>query len=140
MQRTNESKQNAELRGNGRIRRQLGAQAPLQLLADFRDYNSRHDDKFAAHHFARFVVIGELAGNTAILALLVPAEAPVRNRFRADELKTAQQRVPFWDLKFLSQYRDLHEFFVRAERLGHLQNPPRPGPDSRRSEHISRLV
>ena len=103
MQRTGESKQKAELRGNGRIRRKLGVQAPFQFLADFRDFHSGHDDKFAAQHFTRFVVIGELAGNTAILALLVPAEAPIRNRFGTNELETAQQRVPFWDLELLSQ-------------------------------------
>jgi len=103
MHRDSESKWDAELRGNGCVRRQLGAQAPLQFLADFGDFHSGHDDEFAAQHLARFVVIGELAGNPAILALLVPAEAPVGDRFGTDELKAAQQRVPFWDLEFLSQ-------------------------------------
>ena len=103
MQRTGESKQNAELGGNGRVRRQLGAQAPFQFLADFGYFHSGHDDKFAAQHFARFVVVGELAGNTAILALLIPAETPVRNRLGTDKLETTQQRVPFRDLEFLSQ-------------------------------------
>jgi hypothetical protein len=91
MQWTGESKQDAELGGNGRVRRQLGAQAPLQFLTDFGDFHPGHDDKFAAQHFARFVVIGELAGNPAILALLVPAKAAVRNRFGTDELEATQQ-------------------------------------------------
>jgi hypothetical protein len=90
MQGKTESKQDAELGGNGGIRRKLGAQAPLQFLADFGDFHSGHDDKFAAQHFARFVVIGELAGNPAILTLLVPAEAPVGDRFGTDELETTQ--------------------------------------------------
>ena len=90
MQRNNESKQNTELGGNWRIRRQLGAQAPFQFLADFRDFHSSHDNKFAAQHLASFVVIRELTGYTAILALLVPAEPAVGNRFGADELETAQ--------------------------------------------------
>src|SRR5580704_8323048 len=78
---------------NRHIRRQLRAQAPLQLLAQLRDLHSRHDDKFAAQHFARLIIVGQLARHAAILALLIPAKASVRNRLRADELEAAQQRV-----------------------------------------------
>jgi hypothetical protein len=91
MQRNSESKRNAELGRNGRIRRQLGTQAPLEFLANLRDFHSGHDDKFAAQHFTGLIVIRELAGNTAILALLIPAEASIWNRFGTDELETTQQ-------------------------------------------------
>src|SRR5579859_1993202 len=66
-------------------------QAPLQFLAQFRNFHSSHDDEFAAEHFARLVVVRQLAGHAAILAILVPAEAAIGNRFRANELETTQQ-------------------------------------------------
>src|SRR5881398_354777 len=74
---------------HGFVLRQLRPQTPLQLLAEFRDLHSRHHNELARQHFARIVVIWQLAGYTAILAILVPAESPVRNCFRADELKAA---------------------------------------------------
>src|SRR5579859_1823939 len=65
---------------NGRITRQLRPQAPLQLLAQLRDFHPRHHDELAAQHFPRFVVVRQLARYAAILAILVPAKPSVRNR------------------------------------------------------------
>jgi hypothetical protein len=74
-----------------RIARQLRPQAPLQLLAQLADLHPRHHNELAAQHLARLVIIGQLAGDPAILTILIPAEPTVRDRFRADELKAPQQ-------------------------------------------------
>ena len=79
-----------KLSADGSPRRELGAQTPFELLTHFGDFHARHDDKFAGKHFARLVVVWELAGDAAILAVLIPAEAAIRNGFWADELEAAQ--------------------------------------------------
>jgi hypothetical protein len=61
--------------------------------------HSSHDDEFAAQHFPGLVVVRELTPNPAILALLIPAEAPIGNGLWADELETAQQGVALRHLK-----------------------------------------
>ena len=66
---------------------ELGAQAPLQFLAHFRHIHAGHYDELARKHFAGLVVVGQLAGHAAILAILIPAETPVRNGLWADELE-----------------------------------------------------
>jgi hypothetical protein len=109
-----------ELLRNRRIRWQLGAQAPAELLAEVGDLHAGHHDKFARKHFARFVVIGKLAGDAAILAILIPAETAVRNRLRTDELKTTEERVALRDLEFFAEEGDLHEFFVGTKWFRHL--------------------
>src|SRR6266478_8671584 len=85
---TSEAVNRKNLRRNRRIRWQLRPQAPLQFLAHFRDFHPRHHDELAAQHLVRLVLIRQLARHAAILAILVPAEAPVRNRFGTDELET----------------------------------------------------
>src|SRR6476620_9784946 len=82
------------------VLRQLSSQAPLELLAQFADFHSRHHDELTSQHFARVIVIRQLASYATVLAILVPAKPAIRNRLRADELKTAQKRVPFRHLKF----------------------------------------
>src|SRR5579863_6473847 len=104
---------------HGLILRQFGAQAPLQFLAQLGDFHSRHHDEFARQHLARIIVVRQLAAYPAILAILIPAEAPVRNRLRADELKAPQQRIPLRYLKLLPQQRDLDKFFVRTKGFRH---------------------
>ena len=79
-----------KLSADGSPRGELGAQTPFQLLTQFGDFHTRHDDKFAGKHFARLVVVGELTSDAAILAILIPAEAAIRNGFWADELEAAQ--------------------------------------------------
>jgi hypothetical protein len=51
------------------------------------------------------------------LAILVPAETPVRDRFRADVLEAAENGVLFGDLKRLPEDFDVYESLVRAENL-----------------------
>src|SRR5207245_1116998 len=107
------------LRGNGRVRSQLGAQAPLEFLAHLRDLHPRHHDELAAQHLVRLVVIRQLTAHTAVLAILIPAEAAVGNRLRANELEAAQQRITLRHLKLLSKNNDVNQFFVRAEGFRH---------------------
>ena len=107
------------LLGDGCVGGELGAEAPLELLAHFGDFHAGHDDEFAGEHFARLVVIGKLAGDAAILAILVPAETSVGDGFRADELKAAQQGIAFRHLEFLAEDRYLNQFFVWTERFRH---------------------
>src|SRR5580658_1113209 len=70
------------------------AQAADQFGSKFGDVHAFGDDKFAAQYGTRLVLVRELAAHAAVLTLLVPAEAAIGNRFRADELKSAQQRIP----------------------------------------------
>lgn len=65
------------------------------------------------------VFIGKLAADAAILAFLVPAKAAVGDRFRADELKSAQQGIPFGNEKRLACDRDFDELFVGPEHIRH---------------------
>ncbi len=107
------------LLGDGSVRRQFGAEAPAEFLAEFANVHAGHDDEFAREHFAGLVVIGELAGDAAILAILIPAEAAVGDSFGADELKAAKERVALRHLKFFAENGDVHELFVRAKRFRH---------------------
>src|SRR5258705_11614506 len=65
---------------NRGIRRHLCSQASFQFLAHLGDFHPRHHDELAAQHLVRFVLIRQLVRHLAILAILVPAEAPIRNR------------------------------------------------------------
>jgi hypothetical protein len=53
------------------------------------------------------------------LAFLIPAEAAVRDRFRADELERAEQRIAFGNQEGLAQDRNFNQFFVWTEEFGH---------------------
>src|SRR6266436_5960407 len=108
-----------ESRGNRRICRELRAQAPLQFLAHLHDFHPWHHDEFAAQHLVRLVLIRQLARHPAILTILIPAEAPIRYRLRADELKAPQKRIPLRDLKLSSEDRDLHQLFIRTKGFRH---------------------
>ena len=107
------------LLGDDGFRGQLGAEAPLEFLAHIGDFHAGHDDELAGLHFARFVIIGKLTGDTAILAILVPAEAAVGDGLRADELKATEQGVALGDLEFSSHDYDVHELFVRTKWFRH---------------------
>jgi hypothetical protein len=98
---------------------QFGSQTPLQFLAELGDFHPRHNDEFTAQHLARFVVIRQLADNPAILAFLVPAEAPIRHRLRAQVLEAAKNGVLLRNLKLLPEDLDFDELFVRAEDFRH---------------------
>jgi hypothetical protein len=88
--------------GRRSVSSELGAQAPLQFLTHFRHFHAGHYDELARKHFAGLVVVGQLAGHAAILAILIPAETPVRNGLWADELEAPQQRVSLGHLEFLA--------------------------------------
>src|SRR5713226_4760616 len=115
-------------RNNWRVRRQFRAQAPLQFLAHLHDLHSGHHDELAAQHLVRLIFIWQLARHAAILAILVPAKAPIRYRFWTDELEAPQKRIPFRDLKLLPEDRYVHQLFIRTKGFRHDEScPPRTG-------------
>src|SRR5713226_113111 len=122
-------------RNNWRVRRQFRAQAPLQFLAHLHDFHPGHHDELAAQHLVWFVLIRQLTRHPAILAILIPAEAPVRNRFWTDKLKTPQQRIPLRDLKLFPEDRNLHELFVRTKGFRHDESCS-PWPGLRRAKSV----
>ena len=83
------------------------------------DFHSRHHNELAAQHLPLLLIIGQLAAYAAILAILVPAESPIRNRFRADKLKTTQQRVAFRHLKFFPHDGQVHQLFIGTKGFRH---------------------
>jgi hypothetical protein len=106
-----------DLGGNRGVSGKLGPEAPLELLAQFGNFHSGHNDKLAAQHFPGFIVIRQLAGNAAVLTILIPAKTPVRNRFRTDELKTSQKRVTLRHLELLPHDGDVHQLFIMSPVL-----------------------
>jgi hypothetical protein len=85
---------------------QLLFQAELKFGADLADFHAFADHELTAQQFVRFILVGELRHDAAILAILVPAEAPVGNRLRADVLEAAEDRVFFRDFKRLPENLD----------------------------------
>jgi hypothetical protein len=103
---------------------QLVLEAILQFGADLGNLHARADQELAAQEFVRAVFVCEFADDATILAVLVPAESPVRNRFRADVLKAAENRVFFRNLESFPQDFDFDEPLVRAKNL---RSPARRG-------------
>lgn len=103
---------------------QLRPQASHQLRRELGNVHSLGNDKLATQDGPGLVVILQLAIDPAILALLIPAESSVWNRLRTDELKAAQERVPFRHEKRLPKNGYLHEPFVRSKDFRH-EPPPR---------------
>src|SRR5580693_3911131 len=108
--------------GNGSIGWEFGPETPLQLLAQLGNFHSLHDNELTAQHFPGLIVIGQLAGNAAILAILIPAKTAVGNRFRADELEASEKRIALRHLKLLAHHGDVHELFIRAKGFRHDQS------------------
>src|ERR1700741_4903413 len=108
-----------KLLANGGARRELGTQTPLELLTHFGDFHAGHNDEFTRKHLARLVVVGELAGHAAILAVLIPAKAAARNGVRANEMAASEQRVALGYLKLLTHDGDFDELFVGAKGFRH---------------------
>jgi len=106
------------------FRRQLRTEAPFQFLADLGDLHSGHHDELAAQHLTCLIVVRQLRRDAAILAILIPAETPVGNRLRADELKAAQDGIFLRHLEFSPQDGDLHQLLVRTKWFRHKH----PGP------------
>jgi hypothetical protein len=96
---------------------QLVLQAILQFGADFADFHAGADQELAAQKFMRAVFIREFSDHAAILAVLIPAETPVRDRFRADVLKAAKNRILLRDLKGFAHNLDFDKSFVGAKNL-----------------------
>jgi hypothetical protein len=99
---------------------QFVVQAVFQFGADLGDFHARADEEFAAQEIVRALLVGELSNDAAILAILVPAESSVRDRFRADVLKAAQNRILFGNLESFPQNLDFHQALVRPEDLASL--------------------
>ena len=76
---------------DSRLCAQFVLEAEEQLRRKFGDIHSGGDHELATQYRFGLIFIGELATHAAILAFLVPAEAAVGNRFRADELEASQQ-------------------------------------------------
>jgi hypothetical protein len=102
-------------RGSGT---QLGGEAKFEFGAELCDFHAGHDDELATQHFAGLVVIGKLADDAAILAILIPAKAAVRNCLGTEELETAKDRVAIGDLDFLPENGDFDKFFVGSKDFG----------------------
>jgi len=69
-----------------------------------------------------FVIVGQFAFDTAILAILIPAEAAIGDGLRADELEAAQERILLGDIERLAEDFDGDEDVRRDEtaRAGRL--------------------
>jgi len=63
------------------------------------------------------VFVRKFADHAAILAILVPAETPIGDCFRADVLEATENGVLFGDLERLPEDFDVHQSFIRAENL-----------------------
>jgi hypothetical protein len=96
---------------------QLVLQAILQFGADFADFHAGAHQELAAQKFMRSFFIGEFSDHAAILAVLVPTETPVRDRFRADVLKAAKNRILLRDLERFAHNLDFDKAFVGAKNL-----------------------
>lgn len=85
---------------------ELALQAEHQLGSELRNIHSGGNHKLAAQNRLGTIFIGKLAAYATILALLIPAEAPVWNRFRTDKLKASQQRISLRYEEALPHHRD----------------------------------
>jgi hypothetical protein len=96
---------------------QLILEAILQFWADLGNFHAGAYQKLAAQEIVRALFIGEFSDDAAILAILIPAETPVRDGFRADVLEAAKYRIFFRDLKSFSQDFNFDQTFVGAKNL-----------------------
>ncbi len=65
----------------------------------------------------RLVIVHQLADHSAILAILIPAEASVGNGFRAEVLKAPEYGIFLRDLKSFPENLDLHQAFIGTKYL-----------------------
>src|ERR1700682_5073036 len=96
---------------------ELFLEAIFEFGADFGNFHSCAHQEFEAQEFVGWFIIPQFAGHAAILAILIPAETSVGNGFRADVLKTAENRILLGNLERLPKNYDLDQAFVRAEHL-----------------------
>jgi hypothetical protein len=103
----------------GKSLTEFAAKAADQFRSELGDIHAFRDNEFATEDGPSLVIVGKLAIDAAILAFLIPAEAAIRNRFRADELKRAEQGIALRDEKRLPENRDFDELFVRPKDFVH---------------------
>ena len=92
-------------------------QAILEFGAEFCNFHAGAHHELTAEQFARLVVVNQFAHHAAILAILIPAEPPIRDGFRADVLKAAENRVLFRDLEGLPEDLDFNQPFIGPKNL-----------------------
>jgi hypothetical protein len=78
-------------------------EAIFQFRADFGYFHTCTHQEFATEEVMRAFFVGEFSHDAAILTVLIPAEAAVRDGFRADVLKAAKNRILLRDLKSFPQ-------------------------------------
>ena len=98
---------------------ELAAEAPDQLGSKLGDDHAGNDNKFTGEHGAGFLIVGQLAGDLAILAFLIPAEAAVGDGLGADVLEPAEDGVLLGDLESLSEDDDFDETLKWTKYFGH---------------------
>jgi len=77
-------------------------QTVFNFSAQFRDTHAVLWLQFAGQRRSGLCPLALIETDTAILAILIPAEAPVGDLLRSQILKAAQQMVIFWYLKLLA--------------------------------------
>jgi hypothetical protein len=98
---------------------ELAAEAPPELGRNLGDFHAWNHQEFAGQHGARAIVVGELADDLAVLALLIPAETAVGDGLRADVLEGAKEAVLLGNVKGAAEHGDGNEPLVRAENVRH---------------------
>jgi hypothetical protein len=93
----------------------LISEAVFKFGADLCDFHACADQKFAAQQFAGLVIVHQFANYAATLAILIQAKPPVRNGFRANVLKAAENGVLFRDVERLPEDLDLDQSLVRPK-------------------------
>src|ERR1700676_2117511 len=96
---------------------ELLLEAILEFGADLGNFHSRAHEELAAQQFMRLFFIRQFSGHAAILTILIPAEASVGYRFRADVLKTTKNRIFLRDFERLAQDLDGNQAFVGTKYL-----------------------
>ena len=92
-------------------------QAKLKFGTDLGNLHAGTYQEFATEHLMRLVIVHEFAGDAAILAILIPTEPAVGDRFRADVLKTAENCIFFRDLEGLPENLDFHQTLIGTKYL-----------------------
>jgi hypothetical protein len=96
---------------------QLVLETIFQFGADLGNFHPCAHQEFAAEEIMRTLFVGEFSDDAAILTVLIPAETPVRDGFRADVLKAAKNRILLGDLKSFPHNLDFDQSFVWSKNL-----------------------
>jgi len=96
---------------------QLVLEAIFQFGADICNFHTCAHQELAAEEIMWALFVGKFSDDAAILTVLIPAEASVRDGFRADVLKAAKNRILLGDLKSFPHNLDFDQSFVRSKNL-----------------------